>query len=479
MSTHSYTSDIEGSVYSGAGMGISDDSVTSAPGLNQRMALMSTAVDNSRQQSNAYLVASHPDFHGGWSGMSNASKQNRHCFPTPESLRGPPRHANDVEYVVTHPALTKMIDLPKLLAGPLSSEDVTPMIASFTEGPVWTCPHCGMKEVDARHPDIESLKSLCGDPHHPGVIAHTSVTAPEVLLPNVSPPRLPIEPMLLWNAIGVPPGRSTLFKPGRGGRKSVRETIKGGIQNEHTLLDTEIPSDAFAAHENPRQSFVDNVAAHYPPWVVDMLPGHSPDDQIPSWVQYSGNCANGDAEQCCWLHCQWMHIANRGAALGLHWDMLALQAVMGDASRAIDQLDAQSFVVDQLRLHQMRDSHKGMFSEKDYSTWDKSKAAYTRYRQYTLREHINLQSGDIHVVKGWTEYDPNTLIRYGHTTEHPHINHMVFTEVDAVNLVCAGKEKVMAILWVDYAPRYHTHFHPTPSNPPIFILPPQCDPWAR
>jgi hypothetical protein len=401
-----------------------------------------------------------------WSGMTDASATNR---------RDSRQYRRDEEWVVNHPAIHSLLNMSKLLEGKLTAEDVTPVVPSFNDGPVWTCPCCKMTEVDALHPEIESLQLLCEDPHHIGVIAHTTMRDLEVRVPNPPPPRIsmPIEPMLLWDAMGVPSDQRMLFKAPKGSRKPTQQSMSRGIQSELTLLGNEIPSNAFSDSENPKQAFVDTVTAHYPPWVAATLPGHSAADNISRWAHYTGNCDNRESEQCCWFHCQWMPVANPGCGLGLHWDVLALQAVLGDASQAIDDLDAQSFVVDQLRLHQVRDSHQGMFSDKDYSNWDNSSLAYNRFRKYTLREHLNLQSGHASVPKEWTEYDAAKLCRAPYKTAvHPHINHMVFTEVDAVNLVCAGKEKLMAILWVDYAPRFHTPLPvPTPTSRPTHFLP--------
>jgi hypothetical protein len=446
----------------------------SAGGRNGRPSQNGSTSEKPTSSSSRSSVA---DNSSSWSGLTDASTYYRRQSQFHSLALGHhrvPRPATNDDYVLSNPAVPKMLDIQKLLGGALQAVDVESCVQtpSFESGPVWTCRNCKMVEVDAHDPSIESLESLCEDPKHTGVIAHMSTLAFTVPRPAESTPP---PAMRLWEALGVDSEEKMSFQAGKGNKKPAQLPIGRGIREERTLLDTEIPANAFATHQNPRQSFVEYVAAHYPPWVVGFLPGHSPRDQIRRWAHYTGNCANRDTEQCCWLHCQWMSLANPGTALGLHWDMLALQAVLGDASTAINEPDARAFVVDQLRLHQLRDSHKGMFTDRDYSTWDKSNLAYTRYRQYTVREHYNLQGGDGSFVKGWFDYDPKAMARSEDKTAHPDINHMVFTEVDAVNLVCEGKPKLLAILWVDYTPRSQPPTSVPSSSVPL-IFPPNPSP---
>jgi hypothetical protein len=401
MSTQSFMSDSKTSVCSGAGTGISDTSLTSAPGLNQRMAFMAAA---SRHLSNAHIVVSHPEFHD-------------------------------------------LVDLPKLLKGPLVPEDVRAVSRTVLRAgdAVATCNNCGLMECDAHDPSIESLKQLClNNPNHHMLIAHCSLPAK----PSV------VDPMCLWNVMGIPPASPVWFAPTKG-QKRAQLPLNRGISQHRNLEERSIPRHAFK--DSPvaaMEAFVEVVGRHYPKWLQDALPGHSVDDQLPEMVGYSGDCTQ-EIGQCCSFHCQYMVFANRGAAVGFHIDCLPLQAFVGSADRSVLSLPAQRFQTDLLRLHGLRDlSHPDMFTDKDFSTWKSVKAALNRYRSYVLREHSYAEhaAGKAGQFKGWLVHSAVKMAAEEQGGA-PHINQMVFAEADAFNLLCEGGDKFVVSIYVNYTPR--------------------------
>jgi hypothetical protein len=109
-----------------------------------------------------------------------------------------------------------------------------------------------------------------------------------------------------------------------------------------------------------------------------------------------------------------------------------------------------------------------MFKEDDFASWPKSMVALERYRMYILREHSRMEESSPRLMKQWLLHSATLMLKDGpepnsvgngagknkkkKPAAYPEINHMVFLETDAVNLVGKGDPKAVTSFIINYTP---------------------------